>query len=89
MLCGELSLNGAPCWAPKRRTQKIKAHQSRDMSTQDEALHSFDFTSIDDMDPSLAGGHRAIYEREVPFELRVQQAADAQRRRSARWRPSA
>ena len=42
----------------------------------DEALHSFDFSTIDDMDPSLAGGHRAIYEREVPFELRVQQAAD-------------
>lgn len=25
-------------------------------------------------DPSLSGGHRVVYEREVPFELRVQQA---------------
>jgi len=46
-------------------------------SAADNELHSFDFTNIDEMDPSLSGGHRAIYEREVPFELRVQQAADA------------
>ena len=39
-----------------------------------EDLQSFDFSTIDDMDPSLANGHRAIYEREVPMELRVQQA---------------
>jgi len=42
-----------------------------------EALGLFDFSTIDDMDPSLSGGHRVIYEREVPFELRVQQVADA------------
>ena len=42
----------------------------------DEALHTFDFSTIDDMDPSLSGGHKFIYEREVPFELRVQQSAD-------------
>jgi hypothetical protein len=42
-----------------------------------EELHAFDFSTIDDMDPSLSGGHKAVYEREVPFELRVQQAADA------------
>ena len=40
-------------------------------------LSAFDFSTIDDMDPSLSGGHRVVYEREVPFELRVQQAADA------------
>ena len=39
-------------------------------------LGAFDFSSIDDMDPSLSGGHRVMYEREVPFELRVQQMAD-------------
>ena len=31
-------------------------------------LSAFDFSTIDDMDPSLSGGHRIIYEREVPFE---------------------
>ncbi len=46
-------------------------------------LHSFDFTAIEEMDPSLgtrilsdsaiADGHKVIYDREVPFELRIQE----------------
>jgi hypothetical protein len=32
----------------------------------------FDFTTIEEMDPSLAEGHRVVYDRECPFELRVQ-----------------
>jgi hypothetical protein len=43
----------------------------------DAALGVFDFSTIDEMDPSLIGGHRVVYEREVPFELRVQQAEHA------------
>ena len=35
-------------------------------------LNSFDFSAIEEMDPSLADGHRVIYDREVPFELRIQ-----------------
>ncbi len=43
-------------------------------------LNSFDFTAIEEMDPSLgkikkimkAEGHRVVYDREVPFELRIQ-----------------
>ena len=34
-------------------------------------LHTFDFTSIEEMDPSIADGYRVIYDREVPFELRM------------------
>merc|ERR1719321_2625100 len=34
-------------------------------------LDSFDFTAIEEMDPSLAEGHRVVYDRECPFELRV------------------
>ena len=30
-----------------------------------------DFSSVDDMDPSLADGHHVYFEREVPFELRL------------------
>jgi len=37
-------------------------------------LDAFDFTAIEEMDPSLAEGHRVVYDREVPFELRVQDA---------------
>lgn len=40
-------------------------------------LGGIDFASIDEMDPSLNGGHHVVFEREVPFELRVQQVADA------------
>jgi len=36
-------------------------------------LNAFDFRAIDEMDPSLAEGHRLTYEREVPFELRIQE----------------
>ncbi|CAI2379546.1 unnamed protein product [Moneuplotes crassus] len=35
-------------------------------------LNAFDFQAIDEMDPSLSEGHRIVYEREVPFELRIQ-----------------
>ena len=34
-------------------------------------LNNFDFTAIDEMDPSLSDGHKPIYDREVPFELRI------------------
>merc|ERR1719369_1634648 len=37
-------------------------------------MEVFDFTAIEEMDPSLAEGHRVVYDREVPFELRVQDA---------------
>ena len=35
-------------------------------------LGSFDFSSIEELDPSLAEGHRLVYDREVPFELRLE-----------------
>ena len=35
-------------------------------------LSAMDFKAVDDMDPSLADGHRIMYDREVPFELRTQ-----------------
>lgn len=44
------------------------------MAMQEDAslLNSFDFSAIEEMDPSLADGHRVLYDREVPFELRIQ-----------------
>jgi len=41
------------------------------------ALTQFDFSAIDELDPALANGHRVVYDREVPFELRVQAADSA------------
>lgn len=40
---------------------------------EDSVLNSFDFSAIEEMDPSLGEGHRLLYEREVPFELRIQE----------------
>ena len=34
-------------------------------------ISTFDMGAVDEMDPSLAEGHRVIYDREVPFELRI------------------
>ncbi|CAM9571902.1 unnamed protein product [Chrysoparadoxa australica] len=39
-------------------------------------MQTFDFNAIEDMDPSLSDGSRTIYDREVPFELRVQENTD-------------
>jgi hypothetical protein len=45
------------------------------MEVQEQSLMStFDLGAVDEMDPSLAEGHRIIYDREVPFELRIQEA---------------
>lgn len=37
-------------------------------------MDAFDFTAIEESDPSLVQGHKVVYDREVPFELRVQDA---------------
>mmetsp|Transcript_27406 Transcript_27406/g.66083 ORF Transcript_27406/g.66083 Transcript_27406/m.66083 type:complete len:241 (+) Transcript_27406:35-757(+) len=42
------------------------------------AFDQFDFSAIEDMDPSLSEGHRVVYDRECPFELRVQSEAGPQ-----------
>ena len=53
--------------------------------TQNSVLNNFDFTAIEDLDPSLgkfrsikahlmcvtAEGHAVMFDREAPFELRI------------------
>lgn len=46
----------------------------RSVQSNANSLDAFDFTAIEEMDPSLADGHHVVYDREVPFELRVQDA---------------
>lgn len=41
------------------------------MSPGGSALTQFDFSAIDEMDPALADGQTIVYDREVPFEIRV------------------
>ena len=35
-------------------------------------IASFDFREIEEKDPSLSEGHKILYDREVPFELRLE-----------------
>jgi len=39
---------------------------------QQSVLNAFDFSAIEEMDPSLAEGHSVVFDREAPFELRIQ-----------------
>jgi len=38
---------------------------------QQSVLNAFDFSAIEEMDPSLAEGHIVVFDREAPFELRI------------------
>jgi hypothetical protein len=40
--------------------------------TNESVLGNFDFSAIEELDPSLAEGHRLLYDKEVPFELRLE-----------------
>jgi hypothetical protein len=45
------------------------------MNKQDEPnslLGNLDFNPIEELDPSLSEGHKLSYDREVPFELRLE-----------------
>lgn len=35
-------------------------------------IYNLDYTQIEENDPSLAEGHRLVFDREVPFELRLE-----------------
>ena len=41
-------------------------------------LSNFDFSDIEEKDPSLAEGHHLLYDREVPFELRLEDSQGPQ-----------
>ena len=37
-----------------------------------DVIANFDFSEIEEKDPSLSEGHKMLYDREVPFELRLE-----------------
>ena len=41
-------------------------------SDNNDILANFDFREIEEKDPSLSQGHKLLYDREVPFELRLE-----------------
>ena len=48
------------------------SNQNYQNSNSNDVLANFDFTEIEEKDPSLSEGHRLLYDREVPFELRLE-----------------
>ena len=48
------------------------SNQNYQNSNSNVVLANFDFTEIEEKDPSLSEGHRLLYDREVPFELRLE-----------------
>jgi len=49
-----------------------------DGMNQQSVLNAFDFSAIDEMDPSLQEGHHVVFDREAPFELRIQENSGPQ-----------
>ena len=52
-------------------TQKSPYQQTSEQNSND-ILANFDFSEIEEKDPSLSEGHKLLYDREVPFELRLE-----------------
>jgi len=59
----------------------MKYSQKDDEMKKDDAhtvLGNFDFSQIEELDPSLSEGHRLVYDREVPLELRLEDSSGPQ-----------
>ncbi len=44
---------------------------NQDDKKDDVVLSNIDYTQIEENDPSLTDGYRLVFDREVPFELRI------------------
>ena len=51
---------------------KVNIREDETKKDEGNTLSNFDFTAIEELDPSLSEGHRLLYDREVPFELRLE-----------------
>lgn len=49
---------------------------------EDGAVNVFDFSSLEELDPSLTDGYRVLYDREVPLEIRHQNSDQVTRQGS-------
>jgi hypothetical protein len=55
-----------------RATSSINQNSYYQTTDTNDILASFDFREIEEKDPSLSEGHKLLYDREVPFELRLE-----------------
>mmetsp|Transcript_86418 Transcript_86418/g.244992 ORF Transcript_86418/g.244992 Transcript_86418/m.244992 type:complete len:258 (-) Transcript_86418:95-868(-) len=51
-------------------TRRGSSLEERSVQSNMSSLGTDDSTGLEEMDPALADGHRVVYDREVPFELR-------------------
>ena len=58
-------------YIPTKSTIYTNPNVTKD-SDNNNILCNFDFSEIDSKDPSLSEGHKLLYNREVPFELRLE-----------------
>lgn len=50
----------------------MKFSNTKEEETKDDNLLNNNFSEIEEKDPSLSEGHRLLYDREIPFELRLE-----------------
>ena len=50
----------------------MKNYREEENKSIDNVVGNFDFSAIEELDPSLVEGHRINYDKEVPFELRLE-----------------
>lgn len=50
----------------------MKTGPVKDEETKEGLLSNINFSEIEEKDPSLSEGHRLLYDREIPFELRLE-----------------
>ena len=50
----------------------MKNYKDEENKSTDNVFKNFDFSAIEELDPSLGEGHRISYDKDVPFELRLE-----------------
>ena len=74
---GASRTNAEPKHGRNRQETHMSALVKKESKDKAESLmNSMDFRTIEQMDPSVADGYAVIYDREVPFELRLQDSKD-------------
>ena len=48
------------------------SYNNSNTENSNDVIANFDFSKIEEKDPSLSEGHKMLYDREVPFELRLE-----------------
>ena len=55
-----------------KSTSSMQNSYMNQTTDNNDILSNFDFTEIEEKDPSLSEGHKLLYDQEVPFELRLE-----------------